>query len=73
MPKLLIMDRSGHSEQEFDRADKVSVAEAERRFAELAGAGYAAAVRTGPGQSKLVRAFDPNAEETLLVPPLVGG
>ncbi len=73
MPKQLVMDRSGHSEHVFDRASKVSVAEAERRFAELTGAGFAASVRTAPGQSKLVRAFDPDAEETLFVPPLVGG
>lgn len=73
MPKLHIMDHSGHSTIDFDKANTISVAEAERRFKELTGAGFTAAVRAGPGESKVVKAFDPNAEETLLIPPLQGG
>jgi len=30
-------------------------------------------VKTGPGESRVVRAFDPTAEETLFVPRLKGG
>lgn len=74
MPKQLVMDQSGHSEHVFDRADKVSLAEAMQRFDELVNTKkFAAAVRTGPGELKKVTAFDPNAEETVFVPPLVGG
>jgi hypothetical protein len=38
-----------------------------------AGMGLTAAVRTGPGHQRVVRSFDPAAEETLFFPRLVGG
>ena len=59
--KLLVMDHTGHSVVAFDKADRVSVEEAERRFKELTGLGFTPAVRTGEGQSKVIRAFDPDA------------
>lgn len=71
--KLSIMDHTGHSTVEFDKANVVSLQKAMRRFDELMAKGHTAAVRTGPGELKQVRAFDPNAEETVLTPPLVGG
>jgi hypothetical protein len=40
---------------------------------ELTGAGFTAAVRTGPGEQRVIRSFDPTAEETLFYPRLVGG
>jgi hypothetical protein len=49
------------------------VEKAERRFMELTGAGFTAAVRSGPGEQRVIRAFDPTAEETLFYPRLVGG
>jgi hypothetical protein len=49
------------------------VAEAERRFTELIGAGFIAAKRTGNGTSELIRKFDPSAQETVFIPRLVGG
>ena len=36
-------------------------------FEELTGAGFTAAERTGPGQSKIVSKFDAAAEETLRI------
>jgi hypothetical protein len=39
----------------------------------LTDAGFIAAKRTGVGTSELIRRFDPNAQETLFMPRLVGG
>jgi hypothetical protein len=39
----------------------------------VAGAGFTAAVRTSSGEPVVKRTFDPNAEETLFFPRLVGG
>jgi hypothetical protein len=46
---------------------------AEQRFYELTKVGFTAAVRTCPGQVSQIRSFDPNAEETVFFPRLVGG
>ena len=46
---------------------------AEERFRELTGAGFTAAVRTSSGEAVVKHTFDPNAEETLFFPRLVGG
>jgi hypothetical protein len=39
----------------------------------LTSVGFAAAVRDAEGKVTLTRSFDPNAEETLFFPRLVGG
>jgi hypothetical protein len=39
----------------------------------LTDAGFTAAVRTGPGEQRIIRIFDPDARETLFFPRLVGG
>jgi hypothetical protein len=69
----IVMDRSGHSRHRFDQNNAQELADAEQRFYELTGAGFTAAVRTGPGQVSRIRSFDPGAEETLFFPRLVGG
>jgi hypothetical protein len=73
MPVQLVMDRNGDSRYSFNSDDAVELARAERRFYELTGVGFTAAVRTGSGQVSKVRSFDPSAEETLFFPRLVGG
>jgi hypothetical protein len=73
MAKHLVMDTSGHSTIEFDAKNTVSLAEAEKRFKELTGAGFTAAVREGEGKSRLIRSFDPTVEETLFFPRIGGG
>ena len=73
MPKLLVMDHTGHSEQSFNPNDIVSLQEAERRFAELTGKGFTAAKITGDGNNPIIRQFDPTAEEILMIPRLRGG
>jgi hypothetical protein len=73
MPTQIVMDHTGDSRHQFDAANQASIDEAEKRFKELTGLGFTAAVKTGPGESRVVRAFDPTAEETLFVPRLKGG
>jgi hypothetical protein len=73
MAKQIVLDATGDSKFEFNPADAAALQEAERRFKELTGAGFIAAVRTSGGQSELVRNFEPTAEETLFFPRLKGG
>jgi hypothetical protein len=73
MATQIVMDHTGDTRHQFDPTDETAVAEAEARFIELMGAGFTAAERTGPGQSKVVWRFDPTAEETLFIPRLKGG
>jgi hypothetical protein len=69
----VVMDQSGDTRHTFDSNDRAAVASAEKRFLELTGAGFTAAVRSGIGEPKIVRNFDPTADETLFFPRLVGG
>jgi hypothetical protein len=73
MATQIVMDHTGDTRHQFDPADVVAVAEAERRFKELTGAGFTAAKRLGDGKSEIVKTFDPTAEETLFIPRLQGG
>jgi hypothetical protein len=73
MPTQIVMDATGDTRHDFDLNDEAAVAEAKRRFEELADAGFIAAVRTGSGTSELTRRFDPTVQETLFIPRLVGG
>jgi hypothetical protein len=69
----IVMDRGGDSRHRFDPDDAQDLAKAKQRFFDLTGAGFTAAVRTGPGQVSRIRSFDPTAEETVFFPRLVGG
>jgi hypothetical protein len=69
----IVMDRTGDTRHTFDAGDRAAVEKAKKRFMELTGAGFTAAARTGPGEPRLIRDFDPTAEETLFYPRLVGG
>lgn len=73
MATQIVMDRTGDSRHSFDVHDRVEVEKAERRFKDLTGSGFTAAVRSGPGEQRVIRSFDPTAEETLFYPRLVGG
>lgn len=68
-----IMDHSGHSTEAFDKASSAELEAAQKRFDELIAEGRTAAVRTGPAESRIVRKFDPKAEEVLFIPRLQGG
>lgn len=69
----IVMDSTGDSRHFFNPDDTRELAKAERRFYELTNAGFTAAVRTGPGQVSQMRSFDPNAEQAVFFPRLVGG
>jgi hypothetical protein len=73
MATQIVMDHTGDSRYQFDPRDACALAEAEERFKKLTGAGFTAAARTAAGRSSAIRSFDPNAEETLFFPRLVGG
>jgi len=73
MATLIVMDHTGDTQHNFDAKNAASVLKAEERFRELTGAGFTAAVRTASGEAVVKRTFDPNAEETLFFPRLVGG
>jgi hypothetical protein len=73
MAVQIVMDRTGDTRHTFDAGDRAAVEEAKRRFMELTGTGFTAAARTGPGEQRVIRDFDPAAEETLFYPRLVGG
>jgi hypothetical protein len=73
MATQIVMDHTGDTRHSFNPADVQELAKAERRFNELTGTGFTAAVRTGSGEVSKIRSFDPAAEETLFFPRLVGG
>ena len=73
MARQIVMDATGDTRHEFDPTDTNAMAEAERRFSELTGAGFTAAVRRSEGRSELLRSFDPAADETIFFPRLKGG
>ena len=73
MATQIVMDQSGDTRHHFDAQDVKALSDAERRFKALTGAGFTAAVRNADGEVSLVRSFDPNAEETVFFPRLVGG
>ena len=72
MGTQIVMDQTGDSRHSFDPADAAAVAEAEERFKQLTGLGFTAAERTGHGEAKVSRTFNPQAE-TLFFPRLKGG
>jgi hypothetical protein len=73
MATQIVMDRTGDTRHNFDAKNANALLETEERFKELTGAGFTAAVRTATGEGSVTRSFDPNAEETVFFPRLVGG
>jgi hypothetical protein len=73
MATQIVMDYTGDTRHNFDPKDVRAVLKAEDRFKELTLVGFTAAVRTPSGEVAVTRTFDPNAEETVFFPRLVGG
>jgi hypothetical protein len=73
MALQLVMDHTGDTQHWYDATDHRSLLEAKERFRQLSDQGYVAAVRVAGGSSKIIRSFDPTAQETLFFPRLVGG
>jgi hypothetical protein len=77
--KLLVMDKSGHTEVDWDVADPESVEKAKTVFQHSVLEGYYAyAVNATPdkaGQRKgrHITAFEPDAEKIVITPPMAGG
>ncbi len=71
--RQLIMDATGHTTLEFDPANAAQVNAAKERHDAYKSLGYTAAERTGEGTSRLLHTFDPNVQETLFIPRVVGG
>jgi hypothetical protein len=65
MAVQLVMDHSGDTRHWYDATDERSLVEAKKRFRQLSEQGYTAAVRGTDGSSRIVRSFEPTAEETL--------
>jgi hypothetical protein len=73
MPTQIVMDFRGDTRHYFDVNDPTSLAGARKRFMELTGQGFTAAVRRGPCEVVKISSFTPDAEETVFIPRLVGG
>jgi len=73
MPTQIVMDHTGDTRHNFAAEDANAVLKAEERFKKLTDRGFTAAVRSASGEVTVTRTFDPNAEETLFLPRLVGG
>ena len=73
MATQIIMDHTGDTRHDFSVDDAAAVAKAEERFKKLTGRGFTAAVRTGNGETSVVRSFNPADEETLFFPRIIGG
>ena len=73
MATQIVMDHKGDTRHNFDAKDAEALLKAERRFKELTGAGFTAAIRNPSGGPAVSRKFDPTAEETLFFPRLVAG
>jgi hypothetical protein len=73
MPVQVVMDHSGDTRHWYDSNDERSLFDAQERFRQLSEHGYIAAVRGTEGSSRIIRSFEPAAEETLFFPRLVGG
>lgn len=73
MPTQIVMDHTGDTRHNFDAKDADAVLKAEERFKKLTGRGFTAAVRSAAGEVTVARTFDPNADETLFYPRLIGG
>ncbi len=71
--RQLSMDSTGHTTFTFDPANAAEVDKARANFDSHKSAGYTAAQRTGEGTSQLLHRFNPNVEETLFIPRVVGG
>ena len=73
MAVQVVMDHSGDARHWYDANNERSLFDAKERFRQLTEQGYTAAVRGTEGSSKIIRSFEPAAEETLFFPRLVGG
>lgn len=69
-----VMDHTGHSVVDFDKADPASMKQAEALFNKLVGESNRVAQRkSGETDYKVSKEFDPTQDEALVIRPLQGG
>lgn len=74
MSEMCVLDPSGDSRLQWDKANPDELRLAEERFDELKRSGYAAFKVTAKGdKGEQIDAFDPSAERLILIPQMVGG
>ena len=75
MGKITVLDRSGDTETRWSPDDSVLTKAAKEKFDKYRGYGYSAWSVDPQDESKaeLVKDFDPQAEELLLMPQFKGG
>jgi mRNA-degrading endonuclease toxin of MazEF toxin-antitoxin module len=74
MPKLIRMDRTGHTTvAEWTTSDPDAVQRAVEAFRIELDRGYLAMVSTGPGHAEQVRELPVDAETVILRLPISGG
>jgi hypothetical protein len=74
MPRLVRMDRSGHTTvAEWQTDDPAAVAAAAEAFRRELDTGHFAMVSTGPGHGELVRELPVDADLVILRRPIAGG
>jgi hypothetical protein len=74
MPRLIRMDRTGHSTlAEWRADDPVAVEAAVEAFRRELDRGYLAMVATAPGKAEQVRELPADAETVILRRPIAGG
>ena len=71
--KMLVMDHTGHTVEEFDTKTIDGVAEAMARFDALVKEHKTPAKLSPDGNHTVTRSFDPTTKEYLFIRPLQGG
>lgn len=74
MSEMSVLDKTGDTRIQWDKANAEEVAAALARFNELRVQGFAAYRVDASGQgSEVLHAFDREAERIIFRPPMVGG
>ena len=74
MPKLIRMDRSGHSTlAEWTHDDRAGFEHAAGEFREQLEAGYIGVLDHGQGRATQIRELPPEAELVIMRRPIAGG
>jgi hypothetical protein len=74
MGKLNILGAKGHTEVAWNKADRITLEEARKRFDQLVRDGFLT-YRTDPttNESEVIRSFDPRAAVITALRPIQGG
>ncbi len=70
---LRILDSTGDTEITWDPADAATVSEARKWFDKVTKGTGRVAYKAAPGESEVIKAFDPTAAEIVVAAKLVGG